>query len=673
MTKAEFFDRDSSCYFFEDKIEIGEYCRTYWQEDVEHILRVAEEVCRKEFLFDLKWDMERTYEPVIFEQEIQWDYMPGDDPEFIFQFNRHRFFICLGQAYAITGDEKYAKVFTELLMDWIQKVPLTKESQKTTWRTIEAGLRGEFWTKAFYYFRESSFLTDEVVDAFYQCMMVHAEYLVEYHSIMRRMSNWSILEDHGLFMIALMLPQSEKTREYAKIALEHLEVEARLQILPDGMQWEQSPMYHNEVYHCFLDVLILASRNGVVVPSAIRDRTYKMAFANVAWKKPNGHQFINGDSDDTDVRDYISIGAWVFSDPVLKKAGLKRLDFESVWDLGMKAAREYEQMETAPIPFLSLALSDSGNYYLRTDWGEEANLLHFHCGTLGAGHGHSDKLHVDLVIHGEDVLMDSGRFNYVAGPNRYEFKDPMAHNTITVDGKLFTICKDSWECSKLSAAVNQKHCFTEQYEFVQGGHLGYMDLENGVFVNRKVIYIKPDVYLLVDELYSGGEHSYCQYFHFNNEGEVELFAEEQKAVYRGKKAKADLYFITPGVEMEKKRTRVSRNYNQAEDQTTITVQKKQKGFTSLITVIFGQGAEGEETCKVEKIRVRSEFKDVIHPDSWAEAVKISVHGKEYVVIVCHQEVNTPTDQTEADGCLGFGQVLVFDKELEKQVGTVLLW
>ena len=54
MTKAEFFDRDVSCYFFDDIERIGEYCRTYWPEDVEHILRVAEEVCRKEFLFDLK-------------------------------------------------------------------------------------------------------------------------------------------------------------------------------------------------------------------------------------------------------------------------------------------------------------------------------------------------------------------------------------------------------------------------------------------------------------------------------------------------------------------------------------------------------------------------------------------------------------------------------------------
>ncbi|MFR3753079.1 MAG: heparinase II/III family protein [Enterocloster sp.] len=39
--------------------------------------------------------------------------MPEGDPEFIYQFNRHRYWICLGQAYALTGDGKYAECFVE--------------------------------------------------------------------------------------------------------------------------------------------------------------------------------------------------------------------------------------------------------------------------------------------------------------------------------------------------------------------------------------------------------------------------------------------------------------------------------------------------------------------------------------------------------------------------------
>lgn len=671
MTKKEFFDRSAEYYFLDDAKAAGAYCMENWKEEAAHILRVADEVCRQEFLFDLKWDMERTYEPVIFEKEIVWDYKPGDDPEFIFQFNRHRFFICLGQAYAMTGDEKYAKTFVSQMTDWIEKQPLTEESRGTTWRTIEAGLRGEYWCKAVCYFKDSPYLTDEAVDKFYNCMTVHADYIIDQHSILRRMSNWSVLEDHGLLMIGLTLPQSEKTKQYIKTALEHLTIEARLQIMPDGTQWEQSPMYHNEVFHCYLDVLLLCKRNQIPVADEITKRVYKMAYANAAWIKPDHHQFMNGDSDDTDIRDLLTAAAYFFRDPVLKYLAYDKIDFESIWDLGVGAVKEYETLEIKRPEGASRALTDSGNYYLRSDWSENANLLHFHCGTVGAGHGHSDKLHIDLVIQGEDVLMDAGRYNYVPGPKRFEFKDPTAHNTILVDGQFFSVCKDSWECSKLTAPVNQKHNFLEGCEFVQGGHLGYMDLDNGVYVNRKVIYIKPDIYVIADELYSGGEHSYEEYFHFNNLGKVTLSG--NAAVYEGEKTRTEFYFITPEIQTRIFDTRISRNYNRTEDNKTIAVTKRKKGFTSFLTVIYGKKAGDMSPLKVSKVPVRSEFRNVIHPDSWAEALKLETKDKTYVVIICHQEVNTPTDQTEADGCMGYGNILVFDKNVETQVGNVLLW
>ena len=101
MTKQEFFSRGNEYFFFDDPAAVAEYCKTYWPEDCAHIIRVADEVCRNYFLFDLEHDMERTWEPVIFDPEgdVDWEYRPGNDPEFTFQFNRHRFFICLGQAY----------------------------------------------------------------------------------------------------------------------------------------------------------------------------------------------------------------------------------------------------------------------------------------------------------------------------------------------------------------------------------------------------------------------------------------------------------------------------------------------------------------------------------------------------------------------------------------------
>lgn len=711
MTKQEFFSKGNEFFFFDDPKAVAEYCQENWQEECKHIIRVADESCRNYFLFDLKWDLERTWEGVDFgEKEVDWAYNPGNDPEFSFQFNRHRFFICMGQAYWLTGDEKYARHFARLLRSWLDKMKRTPDTEKTGWRILEAGFRGEFWVKAIRYFQNSPYLTDELIHDFYLCLIEHGDYIIQMHSPYRYISNWGVIENHGLFEIGIAVPDKEKREIYIQTALEHLEVTARMQILRDGVQWEQAPAYHNEVLHCYEDVMILALRNNIDLPKSFTEAVYKMAQADAVWKKPDHHQFMMGDSDDTDIRDYISIAAYLFKDPVLKAAGYPILDFESVWDLGIKAAQDYQHMETKNPDFESAALADSGNYYLRDGWDEKGNLLHFHCGTMGAGHGHSDKLHIDLVIHGEDVLTDAGRNSYVPGSNRFEFKNPPAHNTLTVDDQFFTVCRDSWECSKLCQPVKQNFAFLDEYEFVQGGHLGYLDREKGVFVNRKIIHIKPELYVIMDELYSGDSHSYQQYWNFSEKGNITLsekisvsvpklpglesagnpdptihktWTQEnlnteaigtlpvQTAVFEGENSEAKFYFMTPEAEGELISSRISRHYNCAKERPAIKVSQNRKGFASYLTVIQG-GEKGKlKPCKVTRLPVKSALKGIFYPFSMAEAVKIVLDQKEYVVIICHQEVNSPTDLEEADSCIGYGNVIVFDKEKETKAGIVL--
>ena len=98
-----------------------------------------------------------------------------------------------------------------------------------------------------------------------------------------------------------------------------------------------------------------------------------------------------------------------------------------------------------------------------------------------------------------------------------------------------------------------------------------------------------------------------------------------------------------------------------------------EGFSSCLTVIFARGKDDERTFSCEKIPVKSALKQIIYPDAMAEAVKLTLDGREYVVTICHQEVNSPTDLVEADGCLGFGAVIVFDKAEDTEVGHVLHW
>ena len=671
MKREEFFDRDVSHYFCNDGKAAGEYCRKYFPEEAAHAIEVADGVCGRRFLFNSKWDLEQVSEPVTFEGDIDWNYMPAGDPEFVWQFNRHRFFLTLGQAYRMTGDEKYARAYVALTREWIRNVPLAPESADGPWRSLDTGFRGEYWSKAICLFRDSEALTEDFLQEFYDCMLLHARHLMESHSAYRYMSNWGVIENHGLFEIGVTLPQSETTKKMIEFAVQNLEIEAKMQIMEDGVHWEQSPIYHNEVLHCYLDVILLAARNGIVLPESILRRTEQMALADLAWLKPDHHIVMMGDSDDVDVRDRISTAAYLFGNPVLKFGGYERLDYESIWDLGMRAEAEYAAMERREPEFTSVFLEHSGNTYFRTDWTERANFLHLHGGTLGAGHGHSDKLHIDLAVNGEDVLMDGGRFTYVWGEKRREYKDPTGHNTITVDDKLFTVCKDSWECAKLAAPVKQNFRQTALAEFAQAGHLGYMDMPGGVYCNRKVIFIKPDIFILADELYTGDAHTYRQYFHFNPDGAV---TEQEGAFpcvfYRGKNAKADFYFLSDGVQKELYGGHIARHYNSEEEGTVCRITKRGEGFTSLITVI---DAAPDRPLQIEKLPVRSALKGTAYPQSMAEAVKLTTAEKEYVVIVCHQEVNSPTDLQEADGCMGYGNVIVFDKAEGTLVGEVLNW
>ena len=480
MKREAFFDRDASHYYCEDGKAVGAYCREQFPEDVAQTLAVADGVCRKYFLFNSKWDLEQTDEPVQFDGAIDWTYMPADDPEFVWQFNRHRFFMTLGQAYQMTGDEKYARAFMEIAEDWIDHVPLNEKYAAGPWRSLDTGFRGEYWSKAIWLFHDSPTLTEAFLQKYYDSMILQAEHIMECHSAYRYMSNWGVIENHGLFEIGVCLPQSEKTKQFIAFAVKNLEVQVRMQIMPDGVHWEQSPMYHNEVLHCLLDVILLAKRNDIALPDVILRQTEKMAMADVAWLKPDHHIVMMGDSDDVDVRDRISVAAYLFLNPVLRFGGFDRFDYESIWDLGMKAGEEYAGMERRKPDFTSLFLEHSGNTYFRSDWSERANFLHLHSGTMGAGHGHSDKLHIDLVVNGEDVLMDGGRYTYVSGPKRFSYKDPSGHNTITVDDLPFTVCKDSWECSKLSQPVKENFRCMELAEFAQAGQLGYMDLPGGV-------------------------------------------------------------------------------------------------------------------------------------------------------------------------------------------------
>ena len=662
----------SKRFFFDDKQKITQYVKTHCADEMSHIMNAADNMTNNVILFDLRWDMEQTHVPVAYDGEINWLDQPGDDPEYTFALNRMRAWVCMGQTYAITGDEKYPKAFVRQMRHWVRTVKREDPAAANAWRTIETGIRLENWLKSYEYMKDSPAVTDEVTAIFRESVIEHAEFIMTVWNSFNLMSNWGILANHGLFLAGCMLPQTDRTREYITESIDRLAKAAQIQVYPDGVHWEQSPTYHNEVLRCFLDVIIVARRCSIDLPSIILEKTHDMLHASMLAGKPNGHEIMMGDSDDIDQRDLISIGAYLFNDGLLKFGGYPHLDFDSVWTLGHDAAMKYETIKPIKPEETAYELSDSGNFYSRSNWSPEATFLHFHCGTLGAGHGHADKLHIDLFYGGEDILIDPGRFTYVPKDDRYWYKMPWAHNTVTVDGTDLYACVDSWECKNLSRAVGQKFVQRNGYVYMEGGHLGYM--EQGVYVSRRVIHIQPDILLLCDTFYGSDdrERTYRQYFQWNNQGQVS--GKDNNWAYRSDKNQARLILTSEhDIKTSLLPGKISRHYNLEEETARLETQVKAKGFASVFSAIALGSATDDTPFAVTKEVVHSNFKGIIFDSKDIEAVTITKGDAQYTIVVSHKEFASPTDTFTANGCVGFGNVLVFDKAKPNDVGTVLLY
>ena len=146
------------------------------------------------------------------------------------------------------------------------------------------------------------------------------------------------------------------------------------------------------------------------------------------------------------------------------------------------------------------------------------------------GHMHEDCNSVVLTAFGQDMLVDSGNFNYSSDPdsekiNHYFFSS-FAHNTICVDGNSQSrldsvsanrdvVSDDAEECERFLAHFKElretdgMRCFNSDYlDFAEGEyHDGYGAVKD-VIHRRQVINVFDTVYIIVDKIRAADRHSY---------------------------------------------------------------------------------------------------------------------------------------------------------------------
>ena len=174
-----------------------------------HILDIADKSINNTFIFSEKYEMERCTVPVHFER-IDWDHIPFGDNEWCFAFNRHTFLLNNALAAAITGDTKYRDNWIRLFEDFFMRSPLSEKTSSLSWRSLECGIRIENYIRSVEIFNGIGMsLDDKTLEDIKTFFRVHIEHLKASHTAFHRISNWGVLQDHGLFLASLYLGDKE--------------------------------------------------------------------------------------------------------------------------------------------------------------------------------------------------------------------------------------------------------------------------------------------------------------------------------------------------------------------------------------------------------------------------------------------------------------------------------
>jgi hypothetical protein len=179
----------------------------------------------------------------------------------------------------------------------------------------------------------------------------------------------------------------------------------------------------------------------------------------------------------------------------------------------------------------SIGFPNAGLYVMRSDWTRDARYLLLDAGPYGGHHGHEDKLSVQLSAFGQPFVIDSNAYTYDQNdPFRDYFVSSQAHNTVLVDGKSQVRRWNTENRLPYKAPPADATWISRPgFDYVSASYAdGYgefnmrrpSDSEGGtshilrdVTHTRQILFVKPDYWVIVDELESVERHDYQVLFH----------------------------------------------------------------------------------------------------------------------------------------------------------------
>lgn len=512
----------------------------------------AERLCRHEFQL-------LGYAPVALDAEIDWHRDPitgrtwerhfwadyrlaedsgGRDPKIIHELNRHQHLPRLAKAFLLTGDERYAREAVAQLNSWIEQNP---PGRGINWQSsLEIGIRTISWLWTIFPILPSRSFDEASAQRIGDSLFAQLDHVYRYLSVFSSPNTHLIGEAAALLIAGLVFRDQPRPAAWLRRATALLTEAAEKQVLDDGVYGELSSCYHCYALDFYLQAMVLAEQNGLPLPEPVPRKVRGMLQFLMHLTRPDGTLPQLGDDDGgralaLDQRDYRSfqdalcLGAILYraSDFKHQAGGLFE---EALWMLGKDAWRADRQLESQEPAHTQAYYPWAGYLVQRSGWGPLASHLVFDCGGLGmltGAHAHADALSVTLFSQGRELLVDPGTFVYNCAPEwRSYFRSTRAHNTVTIDGRDQAEQGGTFHWKTKVCSRVARELTLPGMEYMEAEHDGYRRMPQGVIHRRRLLYVAPEAWIVVDDFRGSGEHRFDFHYHFAEDFKVSVFASQ---------------------------------------------------------------------------------------------------------------------------------------------------
>jgi uncharacterized heparinase superfamily protein len=539
-------------------------------------------------------------------------YMELDKPTDVkvpWELSRCQHFTTLGQAYWLTGDERYAAEYRAEIEDWIAVNPF---AHSVNWScAMDVALRAINWIWGLYFMGGSKACGDAGFRRrMLRSLFTHGEFVFKHLERGDVNGNHYLSDGAGLVFLGLFFKHTAAGRRWLDQGRRIVIDEMPAQVSVDGVDFEQSTAYHRLVLELFFTSYLLLERHGETLPAPELARLARMLDFVAAYTKPNGQAPLFGDADDgrvqklgtqstNDHRYWLSTGAVRFENASLKTAA-GRFWSESFWLLGPGAADAFRRLPAGPSG-ASVAFPEGGFYILRN----ASSHAVIDCGEVGmlgrGGHGHNDITSFELFLDGVNVVSDCGAYLYTASREwRNRFRSTAFHNVAQVgDEELnrFMGLDALWQLQDDARPVGVRWSAQGAGGYFCGGHRGYQRLSPPVECRREIwMDAERPCVALRDRLEGAGDRRVTWRFHLDPAVAVEIDGGDCRLAVGGR----ELWML--GVEPDRRPRRiepgwVSPSYG-VRCKTNVIVIEQASGPAELSCIFSGARLDDEARQRV---------------------------------------------------------------------------